>query len=294
MAELLFERVALIGIGLIGSSLARVLRRDSPKTHIVACARRAETLDAVRRLNLADETTDDPVAAVAGVDLVVLATPLSAYAEIAAQIAPALKPGAIVTDVGSVKEAVIRDVAPALPKGVHFVPGHPVAGTEHSGPEAGFAEMFHDRWCILTPLPDGDPAALAKITALWRMAQMKVVTMPADHHDRVLAVTSHLPHLIAYTIVGTASALGDDLKSEVIAYSAGGFRDFTRIAASDPVMWRDIFMNNREAVLDILQRFSEDLTALQRAIRRGEGDILEKRFTETRAIRRSIIEAKQA
>ncbi len=294
MAELLFERVALIGIGLIGSSLARVLRRDSPKTHIVACARRAETLAAVRRLKIADETTDDPVAAVKGADLVVLATPLSAYAEIAAQIAPALKPGAIVTDVGSVKEAVIRDVAPALPKGVHFVPGHPVAGTEHSGPEAGFAEMFHDRWCILTPLPDGDPAALAKITALWRMAQMKVVTMPADHHDRVLAVTSHLPHLIAYTIVGTASALGDDLKSEVIAYSAGGFRDFTRIAASDPVMWRDIFMNNREAVLDILQRFTEDLTALQRAIRRGEGDVLEKRFTETRAIRRSIIEAKQA
>ena len=294
MTDILFERVALIGIGLIGSSLARVLRRDSPKTHIVACARRAETLAAVRRLKIADETTDDPVAAVAGADLVVLATPLSAYAEIAAQIAPALKPGAIVTDVGSVKEAVIRDVAPALPKGVHFVPGHPVAGTEHSGPEAGFAEMFHDRWCILTPLPDGDPAALAKITALWQLAQMKVVTMPADHHDRVLAVTSHLPHLIAYTIVGTASALGDDLKSEVIAYSAGGFRDFTRIAASDPVMWRDIFMKNREAVLDILQRFTEDLTALQRAIRRGEGDTLEKRFTETRAIRRSIIEAKQA
>jgi cyclohexadieny/prephenate dehydrogenase len=294
MAAVMFDRVALIGIGLIGSSLARVLRRDSPKTHIIACARRAETLAAVRRLNLADETTDNPVAAVAGADLVVLATPLSAYAEIAAQIAPALKPGAIVTDVGSVKEAVIRDVAPALPKGVHFVPGHPVAGTEHSGPEAGFAEMFHDRWCILTPLPDGNPAALAKITALWQLARMKVVSMPAEHHDRVLAVTSHLPHLIAYTIVGTASALGDDLKSEVIAYSAGGFRDFTRIAASDPVMWRDIFMNNREAVLDILQRFTEDLTALQRAIRRGEGDTLEKRFTETRAIRRSIIEAKQA
>jgi len=294
MAEMLFERVALIGIGLIGSSLARVLRRDSPKTHIVACARRVETLDAVRRLKIADETTDDPVAAVRGADLVVLATPLSAYAGLATRIAPALKPGAIVTDVGSVKEAVIRDVAPALPKGVHFVPGHPVAGTEHSGPEAGFAEMFHDRWCILTPLPGGDPLALAKVKALWELAQMKVVEMPAEHHDRVLAVTSHLPHLIAYTIVGTASALGDDLKSEVIAYSAGGFRDFTRIAASDPVMWRDIFMNNREAVLDILQRFSEDLTALQRAIRRGEGDILEKRFTETRAIRRSIIEAKQA
>jgi len=294
MAKPLFDRVALIGIGLIGSSLARVLRRDSPATHITACARRAETLEAVRRLKIADETTDDPAAAVRGADLVVLATPLSAYAEIAARIGPALKPGAIVTDVGSVKEAAIRDIGPALPRGVHFVPGHPVAGTEHSGPDSGFAEMFADRWCILTPTPDTDPGAVAKITALWQLARMKVVTMPAQHHDRVLAVTSHLPHLIAYTIVGTASALGDDLKSEVIAYSAGGFRDFTRIAASDPVMWRDIFLKNREAVLDILQRFSEDLTALQRAIRRGEGDTLEKRFTETRAIRRSIIEAKQA
>jgi cyclohexadieny/prephenate dehydrogenase len=294
MADRLFDRVALIGIGLIGSSLARVLRRDAPETHITACARRAETLEAARSLKIADATTDDPASAVAGADLVVLATPLSAYAEIAAAIAPALKPGAIVTDVGSVKEAAIRDIAPALPQGVHFVPGHPVAGTEHSGPESGFAEMFADRWCILTPAPDTDPAAIAKVTALWQLARMRVVTMPAQHHDRVLAVTSHLPHLIAYTIVGTASALGDDLKSEVIAYSAGGFRDFTRIAASDPVMWRDIFLKNREAVLDILQRFSEDLTALQRAIRRGEGDTLEKRFTETRAIRRSIIEAKQA
>ena len=177
---------------------------------------------------------------------------------------------------------------------MHLVPGHPVAGTEHSGPEAGFAEMFADRWCILTPSPETDPAAIAKITALWQLAKMKVVTMPAEHHDRVLAVTSHLPHLIAYTIVGTATALGDDLRSEVIAYSAGGFRDFTRIAASDPVMWRDIFMNNREAVLDVLQRFSEDLTALQRAIRRGEGEVLEDWFKRTRAIRRSIIEAKQA
>ena len=205
MTDPLFDRVALIGIGLIGSSLARVLRRDSPATHIVACARRADTLAAVRRLELADETTDDPVAAVAGADLVVLATPLSAYAEIAAAIAPALKPGAIVTDVGSVKEAAIRDVAPALPRGVHFVPGHPVAGTEHSGPESGFAEMFADRWCILTPTPDADPGAVAKVTALWQLARMKVVTMPAQHHDRVLAVTSHLPPLIAYTIVGTAT-----------------------------------------------------------------------------------------
>ena len=294
MAEILFKRVAIIGIGLIGSSLARVLRRDSPQTRIVACARRAETLEAVRRLGIANETTDDPAAAVKGADLVVLATPLSAYAEIAARIGPALAPGAIVTDVGSVKEAAIRDLSPAIPDGVHFVPGHPVAGTEHSGPESGFAEMFADRWCILTPPPGTDPAAIAKITALWQLAKMKVVEMPAEHHDRVLAVTSHLPHLIAYTIVGTATALGDDLRSEVIAYSAGGFRDFTRIAASDPVMWRDIFMKNREAVLDVLQRFSEDLTALQRAIRRGESETLEDWFTRTRAIRRSIIEAKQA
>jgi len=294
MAAPLFDRVAIIGIGLIGSSLARVIRRDSPATHITACARRAETLAAVRRLAIADETTDDPTAAVAGADLVVLATPLSAYAEIAARIAPALKPGAIVTDVGSVKEQAIRDLQPALPAGVHLVPGHPVAGTEHSGPEAGFAEMFEDRWCILTPLDGGDPEAVAKVTALWRLAKMKVVTMPAEHHDRVLAMTSHLPHLIAYTIVGTATALGDDLKSEIIAFSAGGFRDFTRIAASDPVMWRDIFLKNREAVLDVLQRFSEDLSGLQRAIRRGEGDTLEDWFTRTRAIRRSVIEAKQA
>jgi cyclohexadieny/prephenate dehydrogenase len=294
MSEKLFDRVAIIGIGLIGSSLARVIRRDNPATYIVACARRAETLDAVRRLSIAEEATDDPAAAVAGADLVVLATPLSAYAEIAGKIAPALKPGAIVTDVGSVKETAIRDIRPLLPKGVHFVPGHPVAGTEHSGPEAGFAEMFADRWCILTPLDDGDPDAVAKITKLWQLAKMKVVTMPAEHHDRVLAMTSHLPHLIAYTIVGTATALGDDLKSEVIAFSAGGFRDFTRIAASDPVMWRDIFLKNREAVLDVIQRFSEDLSALQRAIRRGEGDTLEDWFTRTRAIRRSVIEAKQA
>jgi cyclohexadieny/prephenate dehydrogenase len=294
MAQPLFERVAIIGIGLIGSSLARVIRRDLPATRIVACARRAETLAAVRRLGIADETTDDPAAAVAGADLVVLATPLSAYAEIAGKIAAALKPGAVVTDVGSVKETAIRDLKPVLPAGVHLVPGHPVAGTEHSGPEAGFAEMFAERWCILTPPGDADPEAVSKVTRLWQLAKMKVVTMPAEHHDRVLAMTSHLPHLIAYTIVGTATALGDDLKSEVIAFSAGGFRDFTRIAASDPVMWRDIFLKNREAVLDVIQRFSEDLTALQRAIRRGEGATLEDWFSRTRAIRRSVIEAKQA
>jgi cyclohexadieny/prephenate dehydrogenase len=289
-----FGRVALIGIGLIGSSLARALRRDSPATRIVACARRAETLAAVRRLEIADETTTDPAVAAADADLVVLATPLSAYGEIAARIGPVLKPGTILTDVGSVKEAVIRDVGPHVPAGVHFVPGHPVAGTEHSGPEAGFAELFRDRWCILIPLPETAPEAVARVRAMWQQAGMRVTTMSAPHHDKVLAMTSHLPHLIAYTIVGTASDLEDSLKSEVIAFSAGGFRDFTRIAASDPVMWRDIFLNNREAVLEILQRFNEDLTALQRAIRRGEGETLHAWFTRTRAIRRSIIEAKQA
>ena len=288
-----FERVALIGIGLIGSSLARVLRRDSPATTIVACARRPETLAAARRLGIADAVTQDPATAAADADLVVLATPLSAYGEIARRIAPALKPGVIVTDVGSVKEAVIRDVLPHIPAGAHFVPGHPVAGTEHSGPESGFAELFRDRWCILTPLPETAPAALDAVAAMWRDAGMRVVTMPPDHHDKVLAMTSHLPHLIAYTIVGTATDLEESLKSEVIQFSAGGFRDFTRIAASDPVMWRDIFVNNREAVLEMLQRFSEDLTALQRAIRWGEGDTLEAWFSRTRAIRRSVIEAKQ-
>jgi cyclohexadieny/prephenate dehydrogenase len=294
MSEQRFARVGLIGIGLIGSSLARVLRRDSPATRIVACARRSETLAAVRRLELADETTDDPATAAEGADLVVIATPLSAYSEIGRRIAPALRRGAILTDVGSVKEAVIRDLQPHLPRGVHFVPGHPVAGTEHSGPEAGFAELFRGRWCILTPPPETAPEPVAAITRMWEQAGMRVVTMSAEHHDRVLAVTSHLPHLIAYTIVGTATDLEDSLKSEVIEFSASGFRDFTRIAASDPVMWRDIFLNNREAVLEILQRFNEDLTALQRAIRWGEGDKLQDLFTRTRAIRRSIIEAKQA
>jgi len=286
--------VALIGIGLIGSSLARALRRDSPETEIVACARRAETLSAVQRLALADTTTDDPAAAVADADLVVIATPLSAYAEIGERIAPMLQEGAILTDVGSVKQAVVRDLQPHVPRGVHFVPGHPVAGTEHSGPEAGFAELFRDRWCILTPSPETEPEAVAAVGGMWRSCGMHVVTMSADHHDKVLAMTSHLPHLIAYTIVGTATNLEESLKSEVIEFSASGFRDFTRIAASDPVMWRDIFLNNREAVLEIVQRFTEDLTALQRAIRWGEGDTLQELFTRTRAIRRSIIEAKQA
>jgi cyclohexadieny/prephenate dehydrogenase len=294
MSEKMFDRVALIGIGLIGSSLARALRRDSPETTIVACARRAETLATVRRLALADATTDDPALAVEGADLVVIATPLSAYAELGRRIGPELRDGAILTDVGSVKQAAIRDLGPYVPRPVHFVPGHPVAGTEHSGPESGFAELFRDRWCILTPPPETAPEPVAAVGRMWQGFGMRVVTMSADHHDKVLAMTSHLPHLIAYTIVGTATNLEESLKSEVIEFSASGFRDFTRIAASDPVMWRDIFLNNREAVLEIVQRFTEDLTALQRAIRWGEGDKLQELFTRTRAIRRSIIEAKQA
>jgi len=294
MSDKLFDCVALIGIGLIGSSLARVLRRDSPDTKIVACARRPETLAAVRRLELADDATDDPAEAAAGADTIVIATPLSAYAAIGERIKPALKDGAILTDVGSVKQMAIRDLQPHVPRGVHFVPGHPVAGTEHSGPEAGFAELFCDRWCILTPLPETAPEAVNAVARMWERCGMRVVTMSADHHDKVLAMTSHLPHLIAYTIVGTATDLEESLKSEVIEFSASGFRDFTRIAASDPVMWRDVFLNNREAVLEIVQRFTEDLTALQRAIRWGEGDKLQELFTRTRAIRRAIIEAKQA
>jgi cyclohexadieny/prephenate dehydrogenase len=292
MTMVAFERVALIGIGLIGSSLARVLRRDGLAGEIVACARREATRAKTLELGIADRATEDAAEAVRGADLVVLATPLSAYADIGARIAPALRPGAIVTDVGSVKQAVIRDLKPLLPDTVHFIPGHPVA--ELSGPEAGFAELFRDRWCILTPLPGTDEAALARVTALWEAGGMRVVTMDPEHHDKVLAMTSHLPHVIAYTIVGTAIDLEDSLKSEVVKFSAGGFRDFTRIAGSDPVMWRDIFLNNREAVLEMLQRFSEDLTALQRAIRWGEGDKLEELFTRTRAIRRSIVEARQA
>jgi len=289
-----FRRVAIIGLGLIGSSLARLLRQHGFADRLVACDADPAVLAAVRDLELADETEGDAVAGVRDADLVVIATPVSAYAAIARAIGPALAPGAILTDVGSVKEAVIRDVMPSLPAGVHFVPGHPVAGTEHSGPRAGFAEMFRDRWCILTPPAGTDPEAVRRVAAMWEAGGMRVVEMSAEHHDKVLAMTSHLPHLIAYTIVSTATDLEESLQSEVIKFSAGGFRDFTRIAASDPVMWRDVFLNNREAVLDTLQRFTEDLNVLQRAIRRGEGDTLQAFFTRTRAIRRSVIAAKQA
>jgi cyclohexadieny/prephenate dehydrogenase len=290
---MLFERIAFIGIGLIGSSLARVIRRDNLCRHITVCARSQETLDKVVELNLADTVTQDTKEAVVDADLVMICTPMGAYDAIATDIADHLKEGAIVSDVGSVKKSAIDSLATKLPNNIHLVPGHPIAGTEHSGPEAGFAELFIDRWCILTPAADTDKAATEKVSALWKAAGMMIEVMDAEHHDKVLGITSHLPHLIAYTIVGTATDLEDDLKQEVIKFSASGFRDFTRIAASDPVMWRDIFLQNKDAVLEILGRFNEDLTAMQRAIRRSEGDELEKVFARTREIRRSIIDAKQ-
>ena len=290
---MLFERIAFIGIGLIGSSLARVIRRDNLCRHITVCARSQETLDKVVELDLADTVTQDKKEAVVDADLVMICTPMGAYDAIATDIADHLKEGAIVSDVGSVKKSAIDSLAPKLPNNIHLVPGHPIAGTEHSGPEAGFAELFIDRWCILTPAADTDKAATEKVSALWKAAGMMIEVMDAEHHDKVLGITSHLPHLIAYTIVGTATDLEEDLKQEVIKFSASGFRDFTRIAASDPVMWRDIFLQNKDAVLEILGRFNEDLTAMQRAIRRNEGDELEKVFARTREIRRSIIDAKQ-
>lgn len=291
--SVMFDRIAFIGMGLIGSSLARVIRRDGLAREISAAARKAETLNKIKELDLADQVSSDLSDVVQGADLVIVCTPLSAFASIAAAIGPSLKEGAIVTDVGSAKACVEREMGPHLPSGVHLVPGHPVAGTEHSGPESGFADLFLDRWCILTPVAGGDPEAVAKVRALWEAAGMSVSEMDAVRHDQILAITSHLPHVIAYSIVDTAYQLGEDLQDEVFRYSGGGFRDFTRIAASDPVMWRDIFIENREAVLDILSRFDEDLTNLKRAIRRGDGEELERVFTRTRAIRRGVIEAGQ-
>ncbi len=290
----LFARACFIGIGLIGSSVARAMRRGGLAGAYVAGDKNPKHVKAAVKLGVVDEATTDLAKAAAGADLIVLATPVGTNGEIAKLIAPHLKKGAIVTDVGSVKRMVIDTVAPHIPKDVHFVPAHPIAGTEHSGPEAGFAELFENRWSIITPPKRTSAKAVAKIAELWRKMGAKVDTMDPDHHDMVLAITSHLPHLIAYTIVGTATDLSGDLKQEVIKYSASGFRDFTRIAASDPIMWRDVFLNNREAVLEILQRFTEDLTAMQRAIRKGDGATLEDHFTRTRAIRRSIIDAKQA
>ncbi|HLY06216.1 MAG TPA: prephenate/arogenate dehydrogenase family protein [Rhizomicrobium sp.] len=289
----LFAKVALIGVGLIGSSLAHAMRRAGLAAHIAGYAHRGETLEKARALGFADSLHDSLAPTVREADFVVLATPVGTFGDLAKEIAPALKRGAILSDVGSVKMAVIRDVGPHIPEGVHFIPAHPIAGTEQSGPEAGFAELFDGRWCILTPLPGADSKAVADLKSFWQRCGSQVEIMDARHHDLVLAITSHLPHLIAYNIVGTAADLETVTQSEVIKYSAGGFRDFTRIAASDPVMWRDVFLNNREAVLETLGRFAEDLSALQRAIRWGDGDMLFNLFTRTRAIRRSIIDAGQ-
>ncbi|MEI6558195.1 MAG: prephenate/arogenate dehydrogenase family protein [Rhodospirillaceae bacterium] len=294
MSEPLFERMALIGIGLIGASLALAARRRGLARRVVTADCNPDHVRRAQELGLVDEASTDLGAMVDGADLVVLCTPVGSFAALAAALAPHLAPGAIVSDVGSVKELVLREVAPRLPAGVQLVPAHPVAGTEFSGPDAGKADLFEGRWCILTPPDAADALAVARVRALWEGVGSMVEVMEASHHDRVLAITSHLPHLIAYTIVDTAVGLEESTQSEVIKFSASGFRDFTRIAASDPVMWRDIFLNNREAVLDILQRFTEDLTALQRAIRRGEGETLQRVFTSTRKIRRSIIDARQA
>src|SRR5215207_5335513 len=289
----LFERLAIVGFGLIGSSIARAVKRLNLARAIVAIDREEPVLERVRALGLADAAMTDIVAGVRGADLVILCVPVGAYAALTRAMAEALAPGAIVSDVGSVKGAVVADVQPHLPKGVHFIPAHPVAGTEHSGPDAGFATLFHNRWCILTP-PDGaDEGAVEKVRAFWAAMGANVEVMSAQHHDLVLAITSHVPHLIAYNIVGTAADLEEVTQGEVIKFSAGGFRDFTRIAASDPTMWRDVFLNNKEAVLEMLGRFNEDLASLQRAIRWGDGEALFNLFTRTRAIRRGIISVGQ-
>jgi cyclohexadieny/prephenate dehydrogenase len=289
LAPPLFDRLALIGVGLIGSSIARAARARGLVRSIVVTARSQATRERVIELGIADQVVGTNAQAAEGSDLVIACVPVGACGEVAAEIAPHLKPGAIVSDVGSVKAAIIRDMTPHLPAGVHFVPTHPVAGTEHSGPDAGFAELFINRWCILTPLENADQGVVERVADFWLALGANVETMTAEHHDLVLAITSHLPHLIAYTIVGTADELAAVTRSEVLKFSAGGFRDFTRIAASDPTMWRDVFLNNKDAVLEMLGRFNEDLSMLTRAIRRGDGDTLFSLFTRTRSIRRGIV-----
>jgi cyclohexadieny/prephenate dehydrogenase len=288
-----FKKLALIGIGLIGSSIALAARRQGLVEVISIATRRPETLDEARALGLGDIYTLDAAEAVRGADLVILCAPVGSYAGLAATIGPALEPNAILSDVGSVKEHVVKVVGPHVPAGVSFIPGHPIAGTEHSGPSAGFAELFANRWCVLTPVVGVPQADTDRLAAFWAAMGSNVECMDAAHHDMVLAITSHIPHLVAYNIVGTVADLEADTKSEVIKFSASGFRDFTRIAASDPVMWRDVFLTNRDAVLEMLGRFLEDLSVLQRAVRTGDGPALETMFTRTRAIRRSIINAGQ-
>ncbi len=291
--SVIYNRVALIGLGLIAGSMAHAMRLHGLAGEIVGTARSAETRETAAKINLCDRIVDTAAEAVQDADLVVLAVPVGAMGAVAAEIGPHLKPGATVTDVGSVKQAVIDAVGPHIPEGVDFVPGHPLAGTEHSGPLSGFASLFQNRWCLLVPTENSSADAAARLRALWEGMGANVDEMDAEHHDLVLAVTSHTPHLIAYTMVGVADDLRRVTDSEVIKYSAAGFRDFTRIAASDPTMWRDVFLTNKEATLEILGRFTEELFALQRAIRTGDGEHLFDYFTRTRAIRRGIIEAGQ-
>jgi cyclohexadieny/prephenate dehydrogenase len=289
----IYDRVALIGLGLIASSMFWAIKRGGLAGEVTGYARSQETRDTARRIGLCDRVCDSAAEAAEGADLVVLCVPVGAMGAVAAEIEPVLKPGATVSDVGSVKRSVVGAVSPHIPQGVHFVPAHPLAGTEHSGPQSGFAELFDNRWCLLVPVEGSDAHAVAKLRAFWEGIGSNVEEMEIERHDLVLAVTSHAPHLIAYTMVGVADDLRRVTDSEVIKYSAAGFRDFTRIAASDPTMWRDVFLTNRDATLEILGRFTEELFALQRAIRTGDGEMLHDYFTRTRAIRRSIIEAGQ-
>ncbi len=291
--SVIFEKMALIGVGLIGSSIAQAARQKGIVSHISVATRREKTLDEARSINVADSYTTEAAKAVDDADLVILCTPVGAFESVMHQIAPFLKPGSVLSDVGSVKGHVHKVVGPLVPEGVHFVPAHPMAGTEYSGPLAGFPTLFEGRWCILTPEKDQAREAVEQLRSFWRALGSQVEIMNAAHHDLVVAITSHVPHLVAYNIVGTADDMEMVSKSEVIKFSAGGFRDFTRIAASDPVMWRDVFLTNRDAVLEMLGRFLEDLSVLQRAVRVGDGEALEALFTRTRAIRRSIIDAGQ-
>ena len=288
-----FNKVTFIGFGLINSSLAHVFKSKSLAKETCAYSRRKETRNKIKNLNIVDNVYDDIKSSVKKSDLIILGVPVGAMKKIVTIIAPLLERGTIITDVGSVKKELVDSISLILPKHIHFIPGHPIAGTENSGPESGFSELFNGRWCILTPNQNTSTSALAKVKNMWKAAGMQIAIMDAEYHDRVLAITSHIPHLVAFSIVGTVTELEDQLKTEVIKYSAGGFRDFTRIAASDPVMWRDVFLNNSEAVLEMLGRFIEDLTALQKSIRWQDGESLEKLFTKTRDIRKGIISEEQ-
>lgn len=290
----MIEKITIIGMGLIGSSIARNVQEKKLAKTLVAADLNEDVCKRVIELGIGNYVTDDLAKSVEGSDIVVLCVPVGAMGDVCKVIAPHMKEGAVITDTGSVKMAIIDVIKPFCRDGVEFVPAHPIAGTEFSGPESGFAELFEGRWCILTPLPENSIKAVEKITKLWEGCGSVVEIMDAKHHDLVLGITSHLPHLIAYTIVGTATDLEEDIKSEVVKFSASGFRDFTRIAASDPTMWRDVFLNNKDAVLEVLQRFTEDLTALQRAIRKEDGDYLYQRFSETRDIRKAIVDQGQS